>query len=478
MNRSTLPRLLRLVALATFSVLTLTGATGKPIHPSTLGTGGPILIAVVGDHYLEGDEDEFNYDVDNFLKRGLLLDAYYKERKDDWRFVSYFEPTAAGQESRYGFKIGFGQGNCAVLDDQVPGKTTTELLNGAVGSDVPRHTIVIGNHPYNFGCSKGNWTYVAVGAVATDVLQHEFGHRIAYLWDEWFPETTTAPPSYVTAAAYKPPTWSPGDTRNCWPKGTGEPTPHWELNPVFKNFTNPAGCDQVAAGVVHPYDHCRMGTSHARMFCDVCKAEMDKSFAELVEQANAFAGPGGTGEAANASIVNLRASHSPAQAGFRIANAAFVVERQPVPPPAAPQTRPVLKVVIRYTPDQRVVNIRQVTNGSGQYVPNYRRSGQYMYEVKDGSNIVDIGVIPDQLFEAHGSRGGAPHTTTKLETVDLVVMIPDRTVESLGARPLQVVFYKIPTNVTDRTITRASFPKLRAGGGFESWGQMTLSTSP
>ena len=184
MNRPTLSQSVRLVALAMFSVFALTGATEKPIHPATIGTGGPILVAIVGDHYSTGEEDEFNYDVDNFLKRGLLIDRYYKDRKNDWRFVSYFEPTDAGKESRYGFTIGFGEGNCAVMDNQDPAKPTMDLLNDAVGTDVPRHTIVLGNHPYNFGCSKGNWTYVAVGAVGTDVLQH-FNAGLKLLLGHW-----------------------------------------------------------------------------------------------------------------------------------------------------------------------------------------------------------------------------------------------------------------------------------------------------
>jgi hypothetical protein len=483
MNRHTLPQFTRLLALATFSMLVLTAAA-KPIHPSTLGTGGPILIAIVGDHYLAGEEDEFNYDVENFVKRGLLLDSYYKDRKNDWRFVSYFEPTDPNKESRYGFKVGFGDGNCAVMDNQDPAKMTMELLSAAVGGDVPRHTIVIGNHPYNFGCSKGDWTYVAAGAVGTDVLQHEFGHRIAWLWDEWVPDSGVPPQSIpgATAAPYFPSTWSPSDTRNCWPKGAGAPTPHWHSPPhvpppTFSGFTDREGCEMVAAGVIHPYDHCRMGASHVRMFCDVCKAEMDKSFAELVTQANSYAGGGGSADAMRREPLSLRASHAPT-AGFRMVNAAFVLEQPPpTPPPAVAEPKPVLKVALRYNAATKAVTIRQLTNGSGQFIPNYRRVGQYMYEVRDGNTVVEVGVIPDQLFEVHGSRGGAPHATARVDAVDLVVMIPGRTVESLSTRPLQVLFYRIPASVTDRMITKASFPKLRQAGGFESWGEMALITS-
>ena len=475
MNRPTVPQLLRLAVLASF-VLILSGATAKPVHPPSLGTGGPILIAIVGDHYSATEEDEFNYDVDNFIKRGLLIDSYFKDRKDDWRFVSYFEPTDAGKESHYGFKIGFGDGNCAVMDNQDPAKTTMELLGAAVGSDVPRHTIVLGNHPYNFGCAKGGWSYLAVGAVGTDILQHEFGHRFGYLWDEWF---SNAAPARTTPAAapYYPPTWSAADTRNCWPVGPSELPAHWTVstNPVFSNTTNRPGCDLVSSGVIHPYDHCRMGASHMRMFCDVCKAELDRSFIELITLAGTYTG--GTADASLPDPLRLRASHAPQRDGFGIVNAAFALERQQQPAAPTTEPKPVLKVVMRYNPATRAVTVRQTANGTGPYVPNYRRVGQYLYEIRDGLEIVDVGVIPDQAFQVHGSRGGAPHATAKLDDVELVVMIPGKTVESLSARPLQVRFYRIPARVTDRLITKASFSKLREAGGFENWGEMTLAAS-
>jgi hypothetical protein len=479
MNQHRVSQVLRVVALATFSLLTLIGATGKPVHPPALGTGGPILIAVVGDHYLSGEEDEFDLDVQNFIKRGLLLDPYYKEHKDDWRFVSYFEPTPAGKESRYGFKIGYGPGNCAVMDDQDPNKTTMQLLSEAVGTDTPRHMIVIGNHRYNFGCSKGDWTYVAVGAVGTDVLQHEFGHRIGSLWDEWVAPSDAHGEAHVAtnAAPYFPPSWRPGDTRNCWPVGSGAPTPpHWHNNPhapppPFSGFTDPTGCNQVAAGVVHPYAQCRMGASHIRRFCDVCKEEMTNSFKELVDAAiaaNTYS------DAARPDALNLHASHTPSRPRFGVMNAAFVTQ-QPQPRAALNlEARPILKVIMRYNPSTRTATVKQLVDGKGQYVPNSRRSGEYMYEIKDGATLIDVGVIPDDRFQVHGSRNGAPHVTGQLQEAELVLMVPGRTIESLKTRPLQVEFFRIPNSVTARTITRVNLEQVRNAGVFESAGVMKI----
>jgi hypothetical protein len=484
MNQSSLPRFLCLLALATFSMFALTGAAPKPIHPPMLGTGGPILIAVVGDHYLAGDEEEFNQDVKNFLTRGLLLDPYYKEHKDDWRFVSYFQPTAPGKESRYGFKIGFGEGNCAVLDDQDPAKTTMALLTEAVGTDAPRHTIVIGNHRYNFGCSKNDWTYVAVGAVGTDVLQHEFGHLIGSLWDEWVSPShahgTAMSGAATNAPPYFPPSWRPGDTRNCSPVGTGAPTtPQWHLHspPFTTPFADALGCNQVAVGVIHPYDSCRMGASHIRKFCEVCKAEMDLSFKELVEAAIAA---GDITDATRPDDLNLRPSRERSRPRFQIMNAAFVREQQPQPgaPSVVAEAKPVLKVIMRYNPQTRIATVIQMVDGSGQYVPNYRRSGEYMYEIKDGATLIDVGVIPDDRFQVRGARNGAPHVSDRQQEAELVLMVPGRTVASLAQRPLTVEFFKIPTRVTDRNITRANLAKVRDGGGFESAGGTKLPPPP
>jgi hypothetical protein len=482
MNRSTLPKLLRLVAVATLSVFALTGATPKPVHPLT-GTGGPILIAIVGDHYLDGDVEEFNQDVKNFITRGLLLDPYFKTHKDDWRFVSYFEPTEQGKQSRYGFKIGFGEGNCSILDNQDPNKTTLELLNDAVGGDTPLHTIVIGNHRYNFGCSKGDWTYVAVGAVGTDVLAHEFGHRIGHLWDEWAAPDAPPPTNGASATPHFPPSWRHNDTRNCWPVGTGAPTPpSWHSPPrveppVFMTpYADALGCDQKAAGVIHPYHHCRMGAAHVRAFCDVCKAEMDRSFKDLIDAAIAA---GNYADATREDIMNLRPSHEPGGPRFRVMNAAFVLEQQPPPkvpgPAVAAESKPVLKVIMRYNPETRTATIQQMTDGTGRYIPNSRRSGQYMYEIMDGATLVDVGVIPEEKFEMHGSRNGAPHVTGKLKEAEIILMVPGRTVASLASRPLQVRFSRISGNVTERNITKANVEELRKGGGFEDWGSTALA---
>src|SRR4030095_677538 len=58
-------------------------------------------------------------------------------------------------------------------------------VQAMVGGINPRHTIVIGDHPYSIGCTDGEWTYVTEDAAGSDMLAHEFGHGIGQLYDEW-----------------------------------------------------------------------------------------------------------------------------------------------------------------------------------------------------------------------------------------------------------------------------------------------------
>ena len=266
MNRRHLPQLVRVIALVALALPVVIGAaTIKPVHPASLtaGLSAPLFIAVLADNYAAGQEQAFDLDVENFFKHGLLVDDYYKNRAADIRIVSYLEPTPAGQTSLYNFQINPGVGNCAVTS----GADTTTKINQVLTGVNPFHVIVIGNHGSNFGCTDGAWTYIAVDAVATDVLQHEMGHVIAELFDEWVmpANQTVAYPGVIQTT----------DTRNCWPSAT---TPHW-MTPKFPGAQAKPGCALFGQGVVHPYDFCRMGTAtHHPQFCEVCKAEMDANF--------------------------------------------------------------------------------------------------------------------------------------------------------------------------------------------------------
>ena len=458
MNRSTLPQLARVIVVVVMASVAVSGAPSvKQVHPQTGGGNAPVLIAVVADHYAAGEEQEFNHDVENFFKYGLLADDYFKQKGPDLKVVSYFEATPAGQQSRYAFTLAPGVGNCAVAaGTDGSGKTTAQLIEDTLGNASPVHTVVIGNHPYNFGCTDATWTYVAVDAVGTDVLQHEFGHVLAGLFDEWsMPQNlNVAYPGVIHMS----------DNRNCWPTmPPAAQAPHWE-NSVkqFKNFQNLPGCDLFGQQVIHPYEFCRMGTKHDPMhpghpvFCPVCEAAMDDTF-DFYRDWRGFLNSSGHREPAT----GPSARHEPSSASpFRIMNAALVTQQ-----PVAGESRPIpiVRLLVQFDPAARTISVKQRTSATGVYVPSYRRVGRFAYELTEGNKTIEVGVIPDHLFEARGYRGGPVHATSAPKAAEIVIQIPNETVEGLQGpgRNLQLVIYELSDRVPGRFITPGTFQEVR-----------------
>lgn len=455
MNRNTLPQLARVVIIVALASAVISGAptTVKQVHPPPAAGGNPpVVIAVLADHYAAGEEEEFDSDVENFFKYGLLVDNYFQNKAADLKIVSFFEATPAGQDSLYDFKIEPGLGNCAVVDaGDAVGK-----INTALGNTHPVHTVVLGNHPYNFGCTDASWTYVAVDAIGSDVLQHEFGHVLAELFDEWsLPGNKNV--NYPKVIRMD-------DTRNCWP--TVPPatmTPHWRRNPKFSDAKEYPECDLFGQQVVHPYEFCRMGTSHMHppKFCKVCESEMDASFTYYRDWRRIVAATG-----------RPQSSHTPTNTPrFRVMTAAFVEQPAPAPPapqptpPPAPAPAPILRLTVQIDPESGALTVKGRTSSTGVYVPSYRRLGQYVFEYLDGGKTVEVGVIPDHVFTARGYRGGAAHATSDRKPAQVVIDIPNEDVKTIQdpSRRLQLVLYRIPDTVTipGRLITPLNFPTLR-----------------
>jgi hypothetical protein len=446
------------------------GATGtiKDINQGG-NTTAPLLIMVIADHYqattpaqTAAAQAEFDSDVENFFKYGLLIDDYYTTQKTNMRILSYFEATPPGQDSLYGFTIANDAGNCAVKDDPSPVTGTAVKLDatlaGVVGVPSDVHYVVIGNHPYDFGCTSGMWTYVAVDAVGTDVMQHEFGHRLAGLFDEWAMKSNGATPY--------PKNIPPNDIRNC-STAVAPTMPAWVTNfPTPSDaFDNAPGCDLYSVGVVRPYKNmCRMGATHHRQFCIVCAKAMNEAFLDMKdpERLNRLASgqPG---------PLNLWASHdSTPPPHFGFVNAAFVV--QPVPPPVpapAPELRRMARLVVEFDPGggKPTLTIRRRTFVTGVYVPSYRRLGEYLYEIVDTKGTREIGILNDQLLRPRGYRGsGGHHETGAPGPVDIIIAVPDEDEKTFadGTRGLQLVIYKIPPTITNTIINRNVFREVRA----------------
>lgn len=468
MDRRTLPRFagaLFMIVLS-FSVVTR-GASLKVIsQPATGLTDAPVLLVVVADNYLASEEQEFDYDVENFFKYGLLLDSYYKNKTNDMVIMSYFDKTPPGQQSIYDFTIGPGEGNCAVK----PGPRTTENLEAVLESvmSVPSnvHYIVIGKHPYNFGCTDGIWTYVALDAVGTDVLQHELGHYLGKLFDEWAVRSNGSTPY--------PGSIPSGDNRNCWPGGatyTG-PAPHWLA--TFTGSRQIPDCDLYHEGVVHAFDSCRMGASNSRNFCAVCKAALEKAFQDMRTPYTAPQPP---------QITNPISSHAPTSRG-RIVNTAFIEQPKPVPPPASPPpappptSRPIMRLLVSFNPGVTgsstvkpvapSIVIKKKTFVRGPYVTSYTNAGEFLYEIMDSNQTREIGILPDHLFTARGYRAGSgQHATGARNAADVVIAVPDYTQARFNTSNMKLIVYRVPRTVSNRVINLETFQTLRNSHSFE-----------
>jgi len=431
MTRNALLNIARVTALAVLLISSLAAVPGNQVHPpTTTPSSAPVYLAVLADHYAANEEDEFNADVENFFKRGLLVDDYFKRKAADFRVVTFFEATPPGQESRYGFTIGVSDGNCAVKDDPIK---TPDAIEQTLGTENPTHVIVLGNWPYNFGCTKDTWTYVAVDAVGTDVLQHEMGHLIGDLYDEW----SKASNDGATYGAVIP----RDDYRNC---ATDPPA----ANPIWSDYltdvTNEPGCDLYKNGIVRPYHDCRMGATHSKKFCTVCEKRMNWKFAYYYNPTTID--PNIYNYVSTTSTMPAVPSHVRAlPSAFRLVSTAYAAEQQT---PTIPIVD-VYRVLVDFNPGDKKLVSRHKSFTRSAYVPNYLRVGKYVYEVRDKDKVIEVGVVPDRVFETHGSRGGAPHQVGVRGSAQFIVSIPGENQKTLGdgSRQLKIVILEVPVSV-------------------------------
>jgi hypothetical protein len=450
MNRHHIPQFARVLTVVTISVVAL-GAAPDPVHPPGGGNlNAPIQIALLADHYTLPQKDEFKYDVENFITYGLMQDPYYQSQGSKMRIVSYFDETPAGKDSRFGFEIGTGDGTCAV---KAPGDILTQL-SAAVNPDLPTHFIVIANHPYNIGCTVANWTYVAVGAAGTDVLQHELGHLVGKLYDEWS----------LAANRQSPHPGLVNNTLNCGDSAT----PYWMSNPTaFPGAKAVLECDLWGQGVYHAYDACRMGAMNHKQFCLVCKAVMDKAFTFVSTAPPSDDQP------------PLQASHEPTAPRFRIMNASFGTNTVEQPGATPNSRRSIMRLIVDFdpgsvTPKPRPVSmtIRKTIFASGIYIPNSRRVGQFAYEVTERTGLKEVGVIPDNMFQSRAYRGSAGHGSGTARPVQMFLDIPNEDLKTMSdtTRKMEITLWRIPKDVKEEMITKANWPSLRKVHNFEKLG--------
>lgn len=492
----TVLKLVAVVAVVALANANVRAVTPVQKHVNIATSALPYVVAVISDHYT--DQDEFDNDVKNFFERGLLAQEYYEHHKAELDVYSFYVPLQTAQ-SDYGFDVETPSQNCMISWSEAPGTdgTLSKLLAviDAAGTTVaPDHIVVIGDHPYSLGCTNGEWTYVAEDAASTDILPHEMGHAIATLKDEWF---------FPWNQGVSHPGIPDNMTRNCFDTRPPETTPPWlraTFAPLYPGAGSYAGCDFFELDVVHAYpphqngnDYCLMGAIHGAKFCPVCYGLMEERFLDRIADAGTAGETDGPtpGERIPTPPPNQPVDSAtrkpipprpPSEIGF--VKAAFV--QQPAPgttkpvPKGAPSAiakpvpaRPILQLVVSFDPTNGQIIPKKGSSITARYAPSHRRLGEWAYEIintdptlKPQNRVIEVGVLPSNLFRSNSYQGGAAHQSTGAHVTDVIIQIPDIPIDyaKTGIPDLQINIYRLSDKVTARSITKNLLEQLKSSG--------------
>jgi hypothetical protein len=411
------------------------------IYPAS-GTGGGYVIAVVSDGYVSSDEWQFDRAVDGLILNGLMQDTFYSSHGSAFTIKKIFKASPLSQQSLFQIKPNYDLRRCYI--DYVEGDTT-KAIDDVVKDLAPVRVIVVGNYEgLSFGCRVDNWTYVSAGAREIGgVLEHEFGHLIAGLFDEY----TLNPPPFTDEV----------DRLNCSTKET----PYWSLSDglpasATTNPTNEPGCllyeSETAHLIRRPYSMCMMRATGAP-FCDICAGEMaDQLASHTVAPSSRLDRIPLLRSLSEALIVHAASMQQPARkADARqppTVQPTAITRRAAQPPSARPPAAHVrLLIEVKDDPDatKRTTKLVSVTDVTAPVVTRIRQVGTYAWEALEDGRPIATGVFPGDPFQkAPYGNAGAPHPAAQRTAVSsVVVMIPNRTLEELRKRNIDIVFFKL-----------------------------------
>jgi len=416
MNRFTRMRGRLVLGVAIAALASAAGVAQTVIYPPS-GPGGNYIVAVIGDGYTADEEWKFDRAVDGLiLKNGLMADPFYSgsDIANALRIKRIFKPVAASGASLFAIKPNYHASSCYI--DFRPGSgvsDTTPLIESAVGGLSPERTVVIGNYEgMSFGCAVDTWTYVSAGARESGgVMEHEFGHLVAGLWDEY---------ALPNNGAY---TMPPVDGPNCSNQSTA---PIWN-NGMYQNLKNLPGCKLFATNIIRPYERCRM-RSHHTAFCDVCAHNMKAALTAFLN----------TSQAQLTTVPLLFA-------GLALRPAA--IEQTPTPS---------VRVLVRI--DRTDANndiggsasvVKLTPVDDAPIVHRYRRTGDYVYaivETKSGvETVLESGVLAGDPFQPRSYAGAsAPHgVQPRMASASIVVMMPNLSRAELKSRRIGIRFFHL-----------------------------------
>ena len=79
--------------------------------------------------------------------------------------------------------------------------------------------------------------------------------------------------------------------------------------------------------------------------------------------------------------------------------------------------------------------------------------GRLRYEITDAGRVIDVGVLPADLFQARVYRGATQqHGVEDRDTASVVIRVPNETVQRLSApnRAVRLPFYRLDPSYRQR----------------------------
>ena len=415
-------------ALLTACLTTLAAAAAgaqTTVYPPS-GIGGSHVVLVMSDGYAANEEWLFDRAVNGLFVNGLMNDPFYKAHGGSFTIRKLFKPVAQSGQTQFAITPNYDITRCYIDYDA----TTTTAVVQATTAFFEKAVIVGNLEGVSMGCTPHNnvWMYVSAGAREMGgVLEHEFGHLVAGLLDEY--ELFNVP--------YAGPPGPPVDGPNC-STNTGR-TAAWGSIAIPASIpgpTNPPGCNFYATGVVRPYDTCMMRAAGAP-FCYVCQFRMGERLGDF-----AFPPPS-------------------TPTNIQILTAGLV--QQPPAPPAVPPARsnnPSVRVLLQVARATRAVQVLSVTDVVAPLIDRTRRTGNVAYAIHEAGKPTITGVIPGGVFEDRPyGNGSAPHLRQEAQTATVSLLIPDASRQSLRTRGISITLYQLDAasgdaNVTDETLNR------------------------
>jgi IgA Peptidase M64 len=416
-------------ALLTACLAALTAVIARAqvtVYPPT-GTGGSHVVLVISDGYAANEQWMFDRAVNGLIVNGLMSDPFYQAHGGSFTIRKLFKPVALSGQTQFGITANYDITRCYIDYDA----TTSNAIVHATSAFFEKAVIVGNIEGVAMGCTPRNnvWMYVSAGAREMGgVLEHEFGHLVAGLLDEY--ELFDAP--------YVGPPGPPLDGPNC-STNTGSPPPIWGTLSIPASIaapTNQAGCNLYSKGVIRPYDMCMMRAAGAP-FCYVCQFRMGERLDDY-----AFPPPS-------------------APTNMRIAGAGLMMQvPAPPPTPEARSNNPSMRVLLQVTRANRVAQVLSVTDVVAPLIDRTRRVGNLAYAIHEAGQRTITGVIPGEVFEDRPyGNGSAPHLRQNAPTAIVSLVIPNASRQGIQTRNLSIALYQLDpasgdANVTEQTLNR------------------------